>query len=211
MDQLDILKKQWKSQESGLPVYNKEKLTGLLLNNSTNIVKWIFYIAICEFVLFASLNLFMLGSKSQQQGIEIMGPYTYWISYAIHYIAIFIFMFLFYKNYKNISTVQPVRSHMKNILKTRRTMKQYIWYNILYIIVFTIVYTAFMMNDSPIWISIIEENNVKDTTLFYSIVLGTVFIFMVLLCGLMYLFYSLLYGILLRKLNKNYKELKTME
>jgi hypothetical protein len=50
-----------------------------------------------------------------------------------------------------------------------------------------------------------------NETMFYLMALGASFVAFLIICVIMYLIYQLIYGILLRKLKRNYNELKRME
>ncbi|MEN8817333.1 MAG: hypothetical protein ABF274_10770 [Nonlabens sp.] len=212
MDQLDILKKNWQSQTSETPQFTSDQLTGLLAKKSTGIVKWLFIIAIIEFSLFAIVGLFSHFSDQQQESIELLGQPLYYGSLILHYVVIIFFIYLFYSNYKNISTEQPTRSLMKSILKTRRTMKWYIWYNLIYIMVLGMIMSAILIPNDPRVVHLMESPNaVGHETAFYFMFFGICFVIFLVLCVVMYLIYMLIYGILLRRLKRNYNELKRME
>jgi hypothetical protein len=64
----------------------------------------------------------------------------------LSYGVIVIFIYLFYKNYIRISTIASTKQLMKDILKTRKTVQYYVWYNlamigVLLIIGFVIAFT----------------------------------------------------------------------
>lgn len=211
MDQLELLKQQWNKGNDSLPKFNTEQLTSFIAKRSSSIVKWIFYIALIEFSVFTILNLSLIGSESQQHTREITGDFFYYGSFILHYVALIIFFYLFYMNYKNISVEQPTRSLMKNILRTRKTMKWYIWYNLIYIIVFTVAIAVLMLGKDPLVADLIQKLHVKNVTTFNIVFMTLAIILAAVLCGIIYLIYSLIYGILLRKLERNYEELKKME
>jgi len=213
MDQLDILKSKWQSQQRDFPQYSREQLTGLIAKKSSSIVKWIFYIGIAEFVLLAVVTIFYTGnSKQQDELVAAIGEPFYYGSYVLSYVVIIYFLYRFYMNYKNISADQPARNLMKNILKTRRTMKQYIWFNLIYVAVFTIIASVFILYNGPQSAQILESQKFQEhQLLFTTAYIGAVLVFLIIFCGLIYGFYSLIYGILLRRLKRNYQELKKME
>lgn len=211
MDQLEQLKQQWNTSASTYPQYSTNELTGFLAKRSGSIVKWLFYIALIEFAVFALLSLFMYDSDSQQHAKEVAGDAFYYGSYVLHYVVLAVFIYLFYKNYKLIDAEQPARSLMKNILKTRRTMKWYIWYNLVYIMVFTVAFSILMLLNDPAVAQMTEKLNVKNTTTFNIAFVGISVAIAAVLCAVFYLIYSLIYGILLRRLHKNYEELKNMD
>jgi len=211
MDQLEQLKKQWTTSGSTYPKYSAGQLTGFIAKRSSSIVKWLFYIALMEFVLFGLLSVFMHDSESQQHAQEVTGNVFYYGSFVLHYVVLVVFIYFFYSNYQNISAAQPTRSLMKNILKTRRTMKWYIWYNLGYIMVFTVAFSILMLMNDPSITEMTEKMHVKNMTTFNLAFIGISMVMAALICGVFYLVYSLIYGILLRRLHKNYEELKKME
>ena len=212
MDQLDILKQSWQSQTGNAPQFSKEQLGGLLARKSSSIVKWLFIIAIIEFALFIVLGLLSHFTNEENNTIEMIGEPFYYGSMIVHYVVIVFFIFLFYKNYKNISTSQPTRSLMNKILKTRRTMKWYIWYNLVYMMVVGMIGAVIIIpNDPRISQMLNSPNFIGHETAFYATFLGLTFVIFLILCVVMYLIYMVIYGILLRKLKRNYNELKRME
>ena len=97
---------------------------------------------------------------------------------------------------------------MKNILLVRKTVKWYVYYNLINVIVFSIILNILIFN-TPNGINIIsgidnESLNQEHMMSVFIIAQIVVIAFMILV---LWLFYYLLYGILLKKLNKNYKEL----
>ncbi|MGB5981476.1 MAG: hypothetical protein WBG46_04970 [Nonlabens sp.] len=212
MDQLDILKSKWQSQEASLPKYSADQIKNLLHHKSSSIVKWLLIIAIGEFIFFGILAILSLFLHGDHNIVEIFGKGYIYGHTAFHYTVIFIFIYLFYKNYKNISVDQPSRSLMKNILKTRRTMKYYIWYNIAYMIIGGMWTAWIALDKDPAIIQLRENLSTKlDEQLLTLSIMGVYFVLLIVICLFLFLFYQLIYGILLRKLNRNYQELKRME
>lgn len=212
MDQLDILKQNWRSQTDNSPRFTKDQLTGLLARKSSGIVKWLFIIAMIEFAVFIVLGLVSHFANQETNVIEMMGGPFYYGSTIFHYLIIIIFIYLFYSNYKNISTSQPTQSLMNNILKTRRTMKWYIWYNLIYMMLVGMIATAVVIPKDPNVTKLLASPKMAgNETMFYLMALGASFVAFLIICVIMYLIYQLIYGILLRKLKRNYHELKRME
>ena len=117
------------------------------------------------------------------------------------YIILFYFLAKFYQNYKRISVTASTNTLMKKILKTRKTVRNYVIFNLGYMVLIIMVVSIASINMN------FEELNTKQLLL---IVLSTL-IATLLILGLLWLFYQLLYGILLRKLNRNYKELAKLD
>jgi len=213
MDQLDILKEKWNTQEIEYPQLSANEIRGLLAKNSTSIVKWLLIIAIIEFAVIIGINiLFSLLGNPDEAAETLMNTNFMLVSYIVHYAVVIYFIYLFYKNYKNISATQPTRSLMKNIIKTRKTMKWYIWYNIIGGFISAIVVTIYMLNYHPEIIKLMESGKMEGhETMFYVIAFITLMIIFIIFLTVMYLIYMLIYGILLRRLKGNYEELKRME
>ena len=130
----------------------------------------------------------------------------------INYIVTAGFIFVFYKNYKNISTTDATRQLMKNILKTRRTVRNYIWYNLVTIVLSIVISILILFKHNPDLITMLETATAKGHRVLFIIMSVAVSIaFIALIIGIFWLFYKLLYGILLKKLNANYTELKKIE
>lgn len=213
MDQLELLKSKWKSQASDYPAYSKVQLTGLLAKKSSSIVKWIFYIGVAEFLLLAIVTIFYTGGNhDMDQMIQILGEPFYYGSIAISYVAILFFIYRFWINYKNISSDQPTRTLMKNILKTRRTMKWYIWYNMGYGMIFGVIAFIIILLNDPQFAEIINSSEFQEHKFRFIIGwAGFILLILSVFCAVVYGIYSLIYGILLRRLKNNYQELKKME
>lgn len=213
MDQLDILKKKWHTQEDNYPQVNAAGIKKMLAQKSTSIVKWLLIIAIIEFAVLIGINILYttLGSPDEATDALMHTDFMMW-SYVIHYAVVIYFIHLFYKNYKNISVTQPTRSLMKNIIKTRKTMKWYIWYNIIGGFVSGMAATIYMLNYHPLINELMDSGKMEGhETMFYVLAFLFMVLFYAAFLGIIYLIYMLIYGILLKRLKANYEELKRME
>jgi len=200
MDQLELLKKDWQNQDSTLPKISKSELSTLIHKKSSSIVKWIFIISLLEFVI-PHLIILFTGDNESSKIYEDLGLNSFkLISYVVYYIAIIGFIYLFYKNYKSISANSNPKVLMQNIIKTRKIVKYYIWFNLtmFFIISVVILYKVF---DSSLFIDKIPD----DVNMI--IVWIACLVAITILVVVFWLFYRLIYGILLNKLKGNYEEL----
>lgn len=201
MDILDNYKKAWDNQPEEKTNISEVEIYKMAHSRSSSIVKWIFIIGILEFVIFNSLYFFMDMEEAQKQyqelGLENFVLYTQIIAYVI----LFYFLVMFYRNYKNISTSDSTRILMKKIIRTRKTVRNYVLFNLGYIALVMIAFTIASINVN------MQELSTKQIALL--ILFMAIFTFVIL--GVMFLFYQLIYGILLRKLKRNYKELAQLE
>ena len=204
MDQLEILKKDWKKQEGSLPKLSKAELTKLIYKKSSSIVKWIFIISILEFVV-PYLIILITGNESSEKMYEELGLSNFMTKfYIVSYVIIFGFILLFYKNYRMISANTNPKVLMQNIIKTRKTVKYYIWFNLVALAIISVV----VLNKVFISNEFLEK--IPDGTNMIFVWLLSMLLILVLV-ALLWLFYRLIYGILLNKLKVNYNELVSNE
>lgn len=203
MDELELLKKDWKKTENNFPSVSEEDIYKMTHSKSSSIVKWIFYISLFEL----SLGVILALINPQ---IETNIIYPKWLE-IIGYITIPVllcFIYMFYKNYKSITATDSVRKLLKTILKTRKTVKYYVLFNLVFAGVFSAVaiFIAYIQNSGG-YEKFNETAHFKE----YAILIVVIVLFSALFVGLFYGIYYLLYGILLKRLNRNYKELKKLE
>lgn len=210
MDELDLLKKDWNSQQGNYPKLSYDQIYKMIWKRSHSIVKWIFYISIIELLFATTLNIVFSGDKYWKdiENNDLSEVVT--ILYIVSYLITFYFIYRFYKNYKKISITDDASTLMRNILKTRKTVKYYIAYVLISSGITVVGISAYMIvNHSNTGIDNISKYSFEavDWLKFIgvSVLVLTVFL------GLIWLFYRLLYGILLRRLKKNYIELKKLE
>ena len=201
MDLLDNYKKAWKNQPEEASKLSTIEIYKLAHSRSASIVKWIFIIGILEFVGLNTLSFFMDIDKANEElnalGLEKFMFYFNFIYYGV----LAYFLILFYLNYKRISVIDNTRVLMKKILVTRKTVKQYVIFNLIVIALIVIIVAITTIKSE---FDIVSGTNIMLTIIF---ILG----FLGLILGIMWLFYQLLYGFLLKKLNTNYKELSKLD
>lgn len=200
MDQLDLLKKDWKKQEGSLPKYSFDELSKLIHKKSSSIVKWIFIISVLELVIPYLIHLFV-GFDDSKSLYSELGLATFLkVFYIFAYIVVFYFIYRFYINYKSISASLSTKSLMTNIIKTRRTVKHYIWFNLALVPILggVVLYKTFNLPE-------FQDKLPEDANAFMLFILAVILI--AIASFIIWGIYQLLYGILLRRLQKNYKEL----
>lgn len=197
MDLLDNYKKAWVNQPEENNKLSSLEIYKLAHSKSSSIVKWIFIIGILEFVVLNSMYFFIdmdeAYSEYKKMGLEGFIFYSQIAAFGI----LSYFLVMFYLNYKRISTTDATKTLMRKILKTRKTVRNYVLFNFSYIALIMIAVTVASIN-----------NNFDDLSNKQIILIIVAMIISTFLCiGILWLFYQLLYGFLLRKLNRNYKEL----
>lgn len=211
MEELDLLKKAWQKDTHEFEQISEVEIYKMLHTKSSSIVKWILIISIVEVLFWTAISIFYNTDEYMKKlHAEDMMIYFKVLNF-INYAVILWFIYNFYKNYIKISTTASTKQLMKDILKTRKTVNYYVWYNLSMIVISLIAgfVIAFAYNPkmSLLKDKIAHENN------YYTlcITLGIMILTCIVIVGLFWLFYRLLYGILLRKLNANYKELKKID
>lgn len=200
MDGLELLKKDWKKQDESLPKFNTEELYSMIKQKSSSLVKWIFIISILEFVFWIGLEVLSVSMGYNDLINEAKLDKLYFAIMTINYIVILGFIALFFYNYRKITITDNAKLLMKKILVARKTVKCYVWFNIIYFAITFMVVSYFLVLN-------LEEIPNDDVWIFMGVMCGIMLVFIAIIL----LFYRLLYGILTRKLYKNYKELQRLD
>ncbi|AMC10612.1 hypothetical protein Lupro_04875 [Lutibacter profundi] len=211
MDELDLLKKDWKKQGEKFNELSYSEIYNLIHKKSSSVVKWIFIICIAEFVFWGLISLLIPDSFLEiYEKLHLKTILN--IFYVIHYVVSGVFLYLFYKNYNLISVIDNTRLLMKKIIKTRKTVNYYVYYNIIMSVILSLIVNFVMFSKPDLLMQVMNPKNlVVNTDKFFTIMLIAQIIGLAVTIGLLWLYYRIIYGILLRKLNKNFKELETLE
>jgi len=206
MDELELLKKDWKKQEEGLPKLSYQEIYKMILKKSSSIVKWIFIISIIEFVFWVSLDIiYRITGKYQE--VETLGMDNFFmISMIISYSILIYFVIRFYLNYKKIKATDSAKVLMHNILNTRKTVKYYVWVNLSVLALLIISTTLYMLFFSSEFMNTTDGKEMSTTIMIIATIVITV-----IFIGLLALVYRVVYGILTRRLQTNYEELQKLE
>ncbi|AXT60301.1 hypothetical protein D1816_08040 [Aquimarina sp. AD10] len=206
MDELELLKKDWQKQEAALPRLSFEEIYQMILKKSSSIVKWIFVISVLEFLLWASIDI-AVRLSGKYDGLEVQGLEGFSIvSTVLSYSILIYFIIRFYLNYKRIKTTDSAKILMQNILKTRKTVRHYIWVNISFLVITTMSIVGYLTFFTDTYS---QQSADEDIPVFLVIAI-TIFV-MAVAIAFIALFYRLIYGILTRRLKNNYNELEKLE
>ncbi|WP_111309869.1 hypothetical protein [Confluentibacter sediminis] len=209
MDELELLKKDWNKQSEHKKLSAKE-IYPMLHKKSSSIVKMLFYISIGELVLWILINCIPYTfSDAYKQRIESIysNNYLFAALTVFGYGIILLFIYLLFKSHKAISVTDNAKKLMESILRTRKIVKYYVIYNLVMAFISMAVGSYFFIFHSPELSDSISHLNNKQLIIMFGITLGitAVFVFAI------WLFYKLIYGWLLKRLNRNYKELQKLE
>ena len=213
MDLLDKYKKAWENQPEDDQKVSKVDIYRMTKLRSSSIVKWIFIIGLMEFALWSVLNIMISKTKYldiyEELNMLTLLNYTYYFNLVV----IIVFLYLFYKNFTSINTTDNTKSLMSKIIKTRKTVKYYMYYNIIGGVLLMIIFNIIILN-TPNGIEMLMPNEAgkfADSSKLVTVFIISQTIVILVMIGCLVLFYYLLYGILLRKLNKNYKDLAKLD
>ncbi len=213
MDELELLKKDWQKRDKEIPQLSYNDIHKMTWKKSSSIVKWILIISILEFVLPHLLYL-IPAFKDSMHIYDTLGfkKYFYLIS-AIQYSVIIYFIYQFYKRYKEISVLENAKLLMHKIIKTRKTVKNYVVFSLSMILVTVLLMIVgiYLSEDFAQTLSEFNTDSTLSPDKFKTVLMIGIGVTGTLLTLFMGAIYFLLYGRLLKKLKENYKKLKQLE
>ena len=204
MDELELLKKDWKENKSDdFKNYTEKELFAMTKKRSVSIAKWVFIIALLE-LGFWFLIVYLMPSSSEDKYQDI--PFVDGILSVMDIISIllpYVFIgLLLYLNFK-IKREENPKKMMEKILLMKKCIQWYIRIFLGEVALFFIINMALSFYTNYY---ILEGEEL--VALFVSVML-IVFIFILVL--FLRFIYHLVYGKLLYKLKQNYEELSRME
>jgi len=214
MDELELLKKDWETSSKNYQEFDKEELYKLISKRSSSIVKWIFIISLLEFGFWALISLIFNGNEELEKLQSYNVNYILYPLTILGYVVLIYFFYLFYKNYKTISASESTKLLMERILKTRRTVKHYVIFNLIFMCISIVMGVYIELTNNPevqALTNSIESDGDGNLTVFYLIVIGLSLVAMALVSAVLIGFYYLIYGLLMKRLKSNYKDLKEMQ
>ncbi|MCV9927018.1 hypothetical protein OIU83_05120 [Flavobacterium sp. LS1R49] len=208
MKELDLLKKDWNKTAGTFQQVSEVEIYNMIHKKSSSIVKWILVISILE-ILFWTVSNFIFSTDDFLRQIKHPEYILYLeVLTYFNYIVVLIFVYFFYKNYTTISTTKSTKLLMSSILKTRKTVQYYVWYNLTMAVISSVI-SFFIAFSSPEMNYLKEKIATNGTVM--MMVIGILVLVTLAFLGLFWCFYKLLYGTLLRRLYANYKELKKID
>lgn len=215
---LDSFKKTWQEQ----PVqkkYDDNEILKMLNRKSRNYVKYIFWISVAEFLLFSVMGIFYffqneedngflnilekLGAQKTQQ-IESSFDIIYWILKVSSLIVTAYFVLKFYQNYRKIRIEENLKGLITRILTFKKTVNAFILISILLLVAFTSIFTIFIFYS-------LNEQNVEPKSSELTIFVVGIIVTTAFSVLLIWLYYRLVYGIIMSKLDKNLKQLREID
>ena len=161
------------------------------------------------------LGILMSFTKYDEENIAKIkewGVYNYYFAISlILYVVVLYFIYRFYKMYKRISAEDSVNQLIKNILKTRKVVKQYIAFNLSAFAVLCVLIFSFGFYKAYTDIAIANGQSPDISFNSAVLVILIIIVFTSIITIVFWFMYRLIYGILLKRLLKNYEELKKID
>lgn len=215
---IDKLKKNWQEQEVPL-TYAPEDILTMLNRRSRNYVKYIFWISLLEFLIFLTLSLwYLLWSEEESSFLRILArvgvsrtmavqrdfEHLYFVMKIISLLVSGYFLAKFYRNYRRIKVEENLKKLMEQIVRFRRTVNQFIAINLLLIILFIISLSYFIS------FVVRSQNIAMSQPAIIGLSAGMV-VALLLCLVLLWAYYRLVYGIMMKRLEKNLRQLEKIE
>lgn len=215
---LDSFKKTWQEQ----PVqqkYGNHDILQMLNRKSRNYVKYIFWISAAEFLFFTLIGLFYIiqGNESnsfisilEKLGIrktsdmETDFDHIYLTLKILSLSVTAYFVYKFYQNYKDIKIEENLKKFILKIIEFRKTVNAFILINIALLIAFTSIFTVFVFY-------IVNTQNIKITNSMITGFIAGIIISTVFTVLIVWLYYRVVYGIIIKKLGRNLKQLQEID
>ena len=215
---LDNLKETWQ-QQPVQPKYDSKDIESMLNKSSRNYVKYILWISIVEFVLILGANLYYtffgedstdLMSVLAKLGIDDSVSFEntisdlYFILKMVSLALTAIFVYLFYQNYRKINIESNLKKLILQIIKFKKTVQLFILANIVLVILFTLVLGVFVS-------FVLAEQNIQLTNNTKFGFISGLILTMGISVVLIWIYYRIVYGFILRRLGRNLEQLQNIE
>ena len=214
MDELELLKKDWKENKSDdFKNYTEQELFAMTKKRSVSIAKWVFIIALLELGFWFLIGYLMPSSSEDKEYYEVLNniPLIKGILYVLGEFATYLpYVFiglLLYLNFK-IKREENPKKLMEKILLMKKCIQWYIRIFLGEIVVFFIIsmILSFYIESNSLEGAELEELYLFAFVMFIPLLM-IIFIFALFLRFI----YHLVYGNLLQKLKQNYEEHSRME
>jgi len=214
MDELELLKKDWKENKSDdFKNYTEKELFAMTKKRSVSIAKWVFIIALLELGFWFLIGYLMPSSSEDKEYYEalnntplIKGTLYVLGEFATYLPYVFIGLLL-YLNFK-IKREENPKKLMEKILLMKKCIQWYIRIFLGEIVVFFIIS---MILSFYIEYNTLEGKELEELYLFAFVMFIPLLMIIFIFALFLRFIYHLVYGNLLQKLKQNYEELSRME
>lgn len=215
---LDSFKETWQKQPIE-PKYDSREIESMLNKSSRNYVKYILWISLVEFILILGANLYylFLGEDTTdlmsvlgKLGIDNSSNFESTLSNIyltlkiVSLVMTAVFVYCFYQNYRKINVESNLKKLILQIIKFKKTVQLFIVANIALVILFTLILGIFTF-------SVLAEQNIELTNPTLIGFIAGLILTMAISVVLIWIYYRVVYGLILRRLGKNLEQLQNIE
>lgn len=215
---LDSFKKTWQEQPVQ-PKYDNSEILQMLNRKSRNYVKYIFWISVFEFLFFSVLGLFyffqdnesdsfrkILEKLGTEEAPEVENNFGHFYL-AIKLLSVLItayFVLKFYQNYRKIKIEENLKGLITRIISFKKTVNAFILISIVLLLAFTFVLIAFIFYT-------LNSQNIQPSGSDLMVIIVAITISTLLAISMIWVYYRLVYGSIIKKLDKNLEQLKGID
>ena len=214
MDELELLKKDWKENKSDdFKNYTEKELFAMTKKRSVSIAKWVFIIALLELGFWFLIGYLMPSSSEDKEYYEVLNniPLIKGILYVLGEFATYLpYVFiglLLYLNFK-IKREENPKKLMEKILLMKKCIQ---WYIRIFLGEFVVFFIISMILSFYIESNSLEGTELEELYLFAFVMFIPLLMIIFIFALFLRFIYHLVYGKLLQKLKQNYEELSRME
>lgn len=201
------LKNIWNNLNFRNPIIESSEIFLLIKKSSSSIVKKILIISILEFSISLIIPYFIQKQDYYKPLLEIEKNVVLVFLEYLYYLVFVYFLIQFFMNYKKIDTNSSLFYLSKNILKTRKSVYNYVISSLFLYNANSIVFAYLFLNESKLYKELILKNDLGQLKLFVIIYYSSIIIITIICSLLIWYIYKILYLKLINKLNENFKEL----
>jgi hypothetical protein len=216
-DEFDDLKSLWQNQEEKI-TYNTDDIFKMIHRKSVNSIQWLFIITIIEVLLGIAMSLWTIFSGKHvysDERIKIIGEdvLTKYENFShLGLLGSLVLFGLTFYFYRKINSALSVKDLMSLIIRFRKLIMYFI---IIWVIGIMILFTPIMvemgsntyLNSQPHLNETIETTKMTAQKVGYVMAIVTIVLILVFSA----IYYGVIYGIFLRRLGRNLKELKNIQ
>lgn len=215
---LDSFKKTWQEQPVQ-PKYDNSEILQMLNRKSRNYVKYIFWISVFEFLFFSVLGVFyffqgdesdsfrkILEKLGTEEAPEVENNFGHFYL-AIKLLSVLItayFVLKFYQNYRKIKIEENLKGLITRIISFKKTVNAFILISIVLLLAFTFVLIAFIFYT-------LNSQNIQPSGSDLTVIIVAITISTLLAISMVWVYYRLVYGSIIKKLDKNLEQLKGID
>ena len=214
MDELELLKKDWKENKSDdFKNYTEQELFAMTKKRSVSIAKWVFIIALLELGFWFLIGYLMPSSSEDKEYYEVLNntPLIKGILYVLGEFATYLpYVFiglLLYLNFK-IKREENPKKLMEKILLMKKCIQ---WYIRIFLGEIVVFFFISMILTFYIKFRTLEGAELEELYLFAFVMFIPLLMIIFIFALFLRFIYHLVYGKLLHKLKQNYEELSRME